>query len=511
MQLQRTNVTQSAAGLLLAALAKGERGDAAVFQQQLSESVEAVTPRRQSPQDRREQIESDAPPPRPKDASARREETDRPPDATEVPVRGRRPNRAKPVSSHKAEPPTPDDGAPIRAADDPTPPEASEPAVPAAAADAQQQSSGPVQAAAQAAPAAPPSEQGRSKAAQTLIKALAAQATPQLVVPTQVPEQEQTDGIADTQALQALAPQRPLRLESPPEAPATEAVHPATMQAAFQVLQDPAVEQGQTASRTRRIRAAGQETPDAGIVRTQRRSVPDASATAAEKQVNMQRGADVQSALTTVPQTPAVRAQVVTVTVTQVQPGSQLSGNESADAGSTRIPALAESARPVPGAAARTPGSQSGANQAEQVERIARVIRASLSRGGSRVSLQLDPPDLGHLRVQMQLRGSDLFARFEAQTDAARAFLEQNLGQLRESLASSGLRLVEAAVEHRPPGDGAAGGQTSGPGTFLGDAAGNRQQGQQASHSNATPQNPDSDRPTWADVPVQDQKLNIVA
>ena len=137
-------------------------------------------------------------------------------------------------------------------------------------------------------------------------------------------------------------------------------------------------------------------------------------------------------------------------------------------------------------------------------------MRASISRGGSRVSLQLDPPELGHLRVQMQIRGAEVIARFETQTDTARLWLEQSIGQLRDGLSSGGMRLVEATVETHGSESEAPGGQTGGPGQFTaGNDSGSGQSHEQ--HAPGTTPGTETDMPQWAEVPAGEDTLDVVA
>ena len=154
------------------------------------------------------------------------------------------------------------------------------------------------------------------------------------------------------------------------------------------------------------------------------------------------------------------------------------------------------------------------ADQATQVDQVARVIRASLGRGGSRVTLQLEPEDLGPLRIQMQLRGGNLTAHFETQTEAARSWVQQNLGQLHDALSANGVRLVDATVEHRGADGqplGGQAGQSGHQGNLPGDNGGGRQGASSRQHLGGWSEAVETDVPSWAAVAASSDQLNVVA
>jgi flagellar hook-length control protein FliK len=83
------------------------------------------------------------------------------------------------------------------------------------------------------------------------------------------------------------------------------------------------------------------------------------------------------------------------------------------------------------------------------VERIVRVIRNRLSGDRSHTVIRLDPPELGRVRLQMDLRGASLVLQVDTTTELAHRLLSKDLEKLRDGLESSGIQL--ARVEIRPP------------------------------------------------------------
>ncbi|MBU0639925.1 MAG: flagellar hook-length control protein FliK [Planctomycetes bacterium] len=83
------------------------------------------------------------------------------------------------------------------------------------------------------------------------------------------------------------------------------------------------------------------------------------------------------------------------------------------------------------------------------IERILRVVRSQIGKEHSRATLRLDPPELGTIRLHMDLRKDALSLRIDTQTQMAQRLLSEQLDGLRQGLASSGIQLER--VEIRPP------------------------------------------------------------
>ena len=78
----------------------------------------------------------------------------------------------------------------------------------------------------------------------------------------------------------------------------------------------------------------------------------------------------------------------------------------------------------------------------------------SNQRGGA-ITMRLEPPALGQLRIELQISQGAVVADFTAATPEARVLLEANLGMLRERLESQGLA-VERMTVHGGRGTEAA-------------------------------------------------------
>ncbi len=120
------------------------------------------------------------------------------------------------------------------------------------------------------------------------------------------------------------------------------------------------------------------------------------------------------------------------------------------------VPVAATAARTtVAGAKAAT--NRAGAAEAEprstdaNVERIVRWVAGRMSRERAVTTLRLDPPDLGMVRVRMDLRNEQLGLDIETRTVAARKLLEDHVETLRRSLEASGVHLERVAIRALAP------------------------------------------------------------
>jgi flagellar hook-length control protein FliK len=88
------------------------------------------------------------------------------------------------------------------------------------------------------------------------------------------------------------------------------------------------------------------------------------------------------------------------------------------------------------------------ADQAQQnVARIARGLQNALSQQGGSVTLRLTPPEMGTVRIQLQIQGATVNAQFHAESDAARTMLTNQISQLRHALEAQGLTVDRLNVQ----------------------------------------------------------------
>ena len=77
--------------------------------------------------------------------------------------------------------------------------------------------------------------------------------------------------------------------------------------------------------------------------------------------------------------------------------------------------------------------------------------------GSYQVTIRLQPEELGVVHVELHLEGSTVNVSLHADGDATRDMLRQNLGQLRQQLASGGLTTGRFDVGSGPASDNGGG------------------------------------------------------
>ena len=89
-------------------------------------------------------------------------------------------------------------------------------------------------------------------------------------------------------------------------------------------------------------------------------------------------------------------------------------------------------------------------DDADAIKGAARVLNASRGSGRHQVTMQLDPPELGQLKLQIQMNAHGLSLRVDAQTHAVARIIESRLTELSDALAIHGIRVDRAQVTVRP-------------------------------------------------------------
>lgn len=77
---------------------------------------------------------------------------------------------------------------------------------------------------------------------------------------------------------------------------------------------------------------------------------------------------------------------------------------------------------------------------------VMRGMTAVMNQRGGSLTMRLDPPELGQMRIQMTITRGSVSAVFHATTDAAREALERNMTTLRTSLERQGLTVERLQV-----------------------------------------------------------------
>lgn len=95
-------------------------------------------------------------------------------------------------------------------------------------------------------------------------------------------------------------------------------------------------------------------------------------------------------------------------------------------------------------------GAQETGELDANVARVARGLRNALQQNGGAVTLRLDPPEMGVVRVMMEIRDGAASVTFRAERESAGALLSQHLDSLRQSLQRQGLSVENMDVQLMP-------------------------------------------------------------
>ncbi|MCC5828260.1 MAG: flagellar hook-length control protein FliK [Phycisphaeraceae bacterium] len=137
------------------------------------------------------------------------------------------------------------------------------------------------------------------------------------------------------------------------------------------------------------------------------------------------------------------------------QPASVLLERVGTDAGASRMELLRQ---------------MDDAQDQANVARLGRALNSGIAQRGGSVTLRLNPPEMGLVRVSLQVTDTTVTARFAAQTPEARQMLERSVEQLRASLERHGLHVERLVVREMPPSQGQEGaGQFGDESRFAGD------------------------------------------
>lgn len=82
--------------------------------------------------------------------------------------------------------------------------------------------------------------------------------------------------------------------------------------------------------------------------------------------------------------------------------------------------------------------------------RILRGLTATINQRGGSLTMRLDPPELGQLRIQMSIVRGIVTANFQVQTTQAQALLERSLATLKTALQGQGLTVERLTVQTTP-------------------------------------------------------------
>ncbi len=106
-----------------------------------------------------------------------------------------------------------------------------------------------------------------------------------------------------------------------------------------------------------------------------------------------------------------------------------------------------QSSTPALGTLAATPPAGDSLEADANVSRVVRGVYGVIKQNGGTMTIRMDPPDLGTVRIHVQIKGGIVNAHFGTSHDAVRALLNQQMGQLRHALEVQGLTVDRLQVQ----------------------------------------------------------------
>jgi hypothetical protein len=98
----------------------------------------------------------------------------------------------------------------------------------------------------------------------------------------------------------------------------------------------------------------------------------------------------------------------------------------------------------------RSAGDAGQVEGSTPVDRLTRVLASSAGPRTSYVKLQLVPPGLGELRIEVRLNQGAMSVRVQTETAGVRDLMSDRIGELRTSLEQHGIHLDRVTIEMRP-------------------------------------------------------------
>jgi flagellar hook-length control protein FliK len=148
---------------------------------------------------------------------------------------------------------------------------------------------------------------------------------------------------------------------------------------------------------------------------------------------NQAQAANARSAAQTATEPPAQAAAALTTAQAGLDAGT--SANPEASAGVSTNPDAGASPLPVPGVPMQ-----------EMIDSIGATIELASRQGIAKARIELQPEELGHISIRLSQTNEGLRARVTADTPAGAQALSQGRSELRQTLDSLGLSLLQLDI-----------------------------------------------------------------
>ncbi|MDX1563867.1 MAG: flagellar hook-length control protein FliK [Phycisphaeraceae bacterium] len=81
-------------------------------------------------------------------------------------------------------------------------------------------------------------------------------------------------------------------------------------------------------------------------------------------------------------------------------------------------------------------------------DQVGRALRSMVQQRGGTMTLRLNPPEMGMVRIELRIEANTVQARFEVTSEAVRTVLQQHFAQLKDALVQQGLTVDQLQVQN---------------------------------------------------------------
>jgi flagellar hook-length control protein FliK len=97
-----------------------------------------------------------------------------------------------------------------------------------------------------------------------------------------------------------------------------------------------------------------------------------------------------------------------------------------------------------------TPQAPSDQQDSTNVARVSRALQNAIHQKGGTITIRMMPPELGQVRVDIQMHGGKVSANFQTEHESVQTLMSREMNQLRQALEKQGLTVERLQVTHRP-------------------------------------------------------------
>ncbi|MBL4700435.1 MAG: flagellar hook-length control protein FliK [Phycisphaeraceae bacterium] len=103
-----------------------------------------------------------------------------------------------------------------------------------------------------------------------------------------------------------------------------------------------------------------------------------------------------------------------------------------------------------------TSSQDDGTMDGTNIARVSRALQNATQQKGGTITIRMMPPELGHVRVDIQMHGGKVSASFQTEHQSVQSLMSRELNQLRQALEKQGFTVDKLEVNQRPASSNAS-------------------------------------------------------